>query len=180
MSSHQTTGQNRPANSVSTVRSPSHSVFNQRSCNVQGANQWAVSQAWVCLDAFKESFGINLLLSQLHAAGRRHPDYATSTISLTRNSAPTANWWVPIEDSRHVRGVGTMPVMNARPSTARRLQPAISEGFGTAVNFPVDKRFPFLRNEDVVATPTDLLTTGQVAAEARHCQSRAKALIGFF
>ena len=43
------------------------------------------------------------------------------------------------------------------------------EGSEQAVNFPVDKRLPFLRNEDVVATPADLLTTGQVVAEARHC-----------
>jgi hypothetical protein len=57
-------------------------------------------------------------------------------------------------------------VMNAWPSTARGLQPGrFQKGSEQAVNFPVDKRLPFLRNEDVVATPTDLLTTGQVVAE---------------
>jgi len=37
------------------------------------------------------------------------------------------------------------------------------------MNFPVDKRLPFLRNEDVVATPTHLLTMSQVVAEAHYC-----------
>ena len=61
-------------------------------------------------------------------------------------------------------------VMNAWPTTARRLQAdRFQEGSEQAVNFPVDKWLPFLRNEDVVATPTDLPATGQVVAEARHC-----------
>ena len=61
-------------------------------------------------------------------------------------------------------------VMNTWPSTARWLQSRrFQQSSEQAVNFPVDERLPFLRNEDVVATPAYFLTTGQVVAEARHC-----------
>jgi hypothetical protein len=61
-------------------------------------------------------------------------------------------------------------VMDTRPSTARGLQPGrLQKGSEEAVNFPIGKRLPSLRNDDMVATPTDLLTSGQVVAESRHC-----------
>jgi len=59
-------------------------VFNQRSCKrCKVRNQWAVSQAWVCLRCVQKNLSALIFsFPSFTPAGRRHPDYATSTDQL--------------------------------------------------------------------------------------------------
>ena len=61
-------------------------------------------------------------------------------------------------------------LMNTWPSTAGRLKPGrLQKGSEHVVNLLVGERFPFVRNEDMVATSSHFLTARQVATETHHC-----------